>query len=140
MHHADLVQSIFKEAAILKKLEHSNIIRLFHAFIQKTQLVLIMEYSEGGQLLDYVRRKGRLPEAEVQQLMLQIFRAVNYCHRMGVIHRDLKLENILFWDKAHTRIKVVDFGIAGVCRTHERDKSDAGTIKYMSPEVSRSLS
>lgn len=67
--------------------------------------------------------------------MLQIFRAVNYCHRKGVIHRDLKLENILFWDQERTRIKVVDFGIAGVCRAQEKDKSDAGTIKYMSPEV-----
>lgn len=48
--------------------------------------------------------------------MAQIIKAVNYCHSRGVIHRDLKLENILFWDSKQTRIKVVDFGIAGVCR------------------------
>ena len=41
----------------------------------------------------------------------------------------------MFWDQERTRIKVVDFGIAGVCRAQEKDKSDAGTIKYMSPEV-----
>lgn len=48
MHHADLVQSIFKEAAILMKLEHGNIIKLFHAFIHRKILTLIMEYSQGG--------------------------------------------------------------------------------------------
>lgn len=57
------------------------------------------------------------------------------CHQQGIIHRDLKLENVLFESKAKTRIKIVDFGIAGRCTANFSEKTDAGTIRYMAPEV-----
>ncbi len=57
------------------------------------------------------------------------------CHQRGIIHRDLKLENILFYDKEQTHLKIVDFGIAGFCLKHLKEKTDSGTFKYMSPEV-----
>jgi serine/threonine protein kinase len=52
-----------------------------------------------------------------------------------VIHRDLKLENVLFETKARTRIKVVDFGISGMCKGNVAEKNDAGTLRYMAPET-----
>lgn len=52
-----------------------------------------------------------------------------------MIHRDLKLENILFETKERTKIKIVDFGIAGMCKPDMHDKNDGGTLKYMAPEV-----
>ncbi len=57
------------------------------------------------------------------------------CHNKGIIHRDLKLENILFADGDKKAIKIVDFGIAGFCLNHLKEKTDAGTFKYMAPEV-----
>lgn len=61
--------------------------------------------------------------------------AIDDCHQKGVIHRDLKLENVLFETKAHTKIKVVDFGISGRCKGNTSERNDAGTLRYMSPEV-----
>jgi len=57
------------------------------------------------------------------------------CHSQGVIHRDLKLENVLFESKARTKIKVVDFGISGMCKGSQAEKNDAGTLRYMPPEM-----
>ena len=57
------------------------------------------------------------------------------CHNRGIVHRDLKLENVLLKTKGDNIIKVVDFGIAGVCTTNKKDKVDAGSIAYMPPEV-----
>ena len=57
------------------------------------------------------------------------------CHSQGVIHRDLKLENVLFETRARQKIKVVDFGISGMCKGNLVEKGDAGTLRYMPPEV-----
>jgi len=57
------------------------------------------------------------------------------CHGKGIIHRDLKLENVLFYDKEKTIIKICDFGIAGFCLNHLKEKTNSGTFKYMAPEV-----
>jgi serine/threonine protein kinase len=57
------------------------------------------------------------------------------CHTQGVIHRDLKLENVMFETMARKKIKVVDFGIAGMCRGDEAEKNDYATVRYMTPEM-----
>ena len=67
--------------------------------------------------------------------MKQIITGLSSCHDKGIIHRDLKLENILFTDNEHKYIKIVDFGIAGFCLNYLKEKTDAGTFKYMAPEV-----
>lgn len=76
-----------------------------------------MEYAAGGELLKYVEEKGKMNEVEARKIFLQIVNAMQYCHNRGIVHRDLKLENVLFKSKGDLFIKVVDFGIAGVCTT-----------------------
>ena len=61
-----------------------------------------------------------------------------YCHTRGIVHRDLKLENVLMKEEGSLVVKVVDFGIAGVCEGETKDKVDAGSIAYMSPECFKS--
>ena len=81
-------------------------------------MCFVMEYCSGGELKNYLYEKGPLPEADVYHLALQIVEAVRHCHNSKIIHRDLKLENILFSDSSQVRVKIVDFGIAGLfCRT-----------------------
>lgn len=94
-----------------------------------------MEFASGGELKDYLCSRGRLSEAEARLLFVQILKAVDHCHLLKVIHRDLKLENILFSDSEHRKIKVVDFGIAGLIQDDKAEKSRAGSCKYMAPEV-----
>ena len=57
------------------------------------------------------------------------------CHAQGVIHRDLKLENVMFETMMRNRIKVVDFGIAGLCRGDDSEKNEYATVRYMTPEM-----
>ena len=72
---------------------------------------------------------------EARSIIKQVILAIDECHQKGVIHRDLKLENVLFETKAKTRIKVVDFGISGMCKGNVAEKNDAGTLRYMAPET-----
>ncbi len=82
--------------------------------------------------LEYLKEKGRLEESEARGLFLQILTTVSYCHKKNIIHRDLKLENILFGDEERKIIKLIDFSVSGI---FEVDKCSSGTLKYMAPEV-----
>lgn len=95
---------------------------------------MIMELAKGGELMEYVQKKGTLPEKDARKILLQIISAIQYCHSNGVVHRDLKLENILFKEVEDLYVKVIDFGISGVCTAFQADMVDAGTIAYMPPE------
>ncbi len=81
-----------------------------------------------------------LNEIETRQIILQISNSINYCHTRGIVHRDLKLENVIFKHpmdsdgKQDLSIKIIDFGIAGVCENGRSEKIDAGSLCYMPPE------
>ena len=97
------------------ELRHKNIVELYSAFLEGKQLIMIMELAKCGELMEYVQKKGILPEKDARKILLQIINAIQYCHSNGVVHRDLKLENILFKDVEDLYVKVIDFGISGVC-------------------------
>ncbi len=77
-------------------LTHRNIIRLYSAFVVNTDICLIMEYADGGELVDFVREKDGLSEIDSRNIIRQVTLAMQMCHGKGVIHRDLKLENVMF--------------------------------------------
>ena len=106
-----------------------------NAFLLNTNLVIIMEYASGREVKEYLKEKGRLEESEALDIFVQLMNAMQHCHSLGIVHRDLKLENILFSNSSKKDIKVVDFGIAGLVRNNMGDKSKAGSLKYMAPEV-----
>lgn len=124
-----------KEVEILSKLRDKLIIKLKNAFLLDKYLVIIMEYASGGELKSYLDEKSHLNELETRRIFKQLLIAVQYCHELGIVHRDLKLENVLFSDASKTSIRVVDFGIAGLLKTNGADKSKAGSLKYMAPEI-----
>ena len=96
---------------------------------------IILEYLEGGDLRKYINEKGRLEEQECQELFKQLFEAINFCHRNKVIHRDLKLENLMFLNEEKKDLRVVDFGIAGSDSKINNEQTNAGSIRYLTPEV-----
>jgi serine/threonine protein kinase len=140
--NANAVQGIYKEALNLKKLRHKNIIELYNTFVEKKQMIMIMEYAGGGELLGYLQRIKTMGEVETRHIICQIINCINYCHTRGIVHRDLKLENVIFRDPIQSEkpelqelfVKVIDFGIAGVCENNRVDKGDAGSLCYMAPE------
>lgn len=133
--HADKIEEIYREADALQKLHHNHIIHLHKAFVQKKQVILIMEYAGGGELTDRLEEIKSFDEISARGIFQQICSAISYCHNRGLIHRDLKLENVLFKEKGSDTIKIVDFGIAGVWKAQQKEKTDAGTLAYMPPEV-----
>ena len=70
------------------------------------QVAIIMEYLEGGELLKYLEEKGKLDENEAREFFIQLLDAIAYCHKEKIVHRDLKLENILISDIGKKTIKV----------------------------------
>lgn len=88
---------LYNESQTLKSLKHPNIVSVLNCFVdRKTKTaIMVMEYLEGGELLKLVEEKGSLTEPEAVQIFNQIVSAVDCCHKHKVIHRDLKLENIL---------------------------------------------
>ncbi|EGR34275.1 protein kinase domain protein [Ichthyophthirius multifiliis] len=138
--NAKETEMIFKELVALKNLNHNNIVKVYNCFtLHKTMSVaLILEYLDGGDLRSYLDDSKIIKEDEAQKLFYQLHSAIYYCHREGIIHRDLKLENIMFNDQNHKIIKVVDFGISGKQSLINIDYTEAGTVRYLAPEVIKS--
>jgi len=129
-------KNVIKEVRVLRKLHHPYIIKLKNAFIVDSNLIIVMEYAGGGELKEYMKTREKLDESEARNIFRQILDAIAHCHAHNVIHRDLKMENVLFSDTDHKHIKLVDFGIAGlVLDENTAEKSKAGSLKYMAPEV-----
>ena len=144
MYHASRAREIYNEAQALQKLNHPNIIKLYHTFPWKNSMVLIMEYVSGGELTTYVEDKATkgygLTETEVRKIFIQLTDAVDYCHSHFVIHRDLKPENVLLADPEKLRIKIIDFGIAGDNYGKNKDATTAGSLYVLPPEALQALS
>lgn len=131
-------EQLKKEIAVMKVMDHPNIIKLYETFEDHQYVYLVMEMCKGGELFDSVIAAGHFTEAQVAIVMQQILRAVNYMHQNGVVHRDIKPENFLLLtnDPIETNtIKVIDFGLAARCGPNEVLTTKAGTPYYVAPEV-----
>ena len=131
-----------REINILKNTFHYNIISIYQVKENSSTLCIIMEYAEGGELFNYIIEKGCLSEEESRNIFQQIIDAVYYFHQMGICHRDLKLENILFDTKERKRIKIIDFGLSNlyIYSNNKNLKKDlletsCGSPGYAPPEI-----
>ena len=129
-------EEILNEINILKKIDHPNIMKIFEFYKTSTTYYLILEFCEGGNLYDFVY-ENHLSEFQVIYIMFQIFSAMNYCHKMKILHRDLKPDNILIKKNQDglCRVKICDFGTSSIFKKGEKQKEIIGTLCYMAPEV-----
>lgn len=126
------VNFLYKEIEILTRLEHRNIVKLYSYFeTEENKIALIMEYCSGGTLKKYIAEKGKLTEEEAKRILLQILETISYCHKMDLIHHDLKPDNILFSDESKEKIKLIDFGIASLLKSVNK----GGSLQYLPPEI-----
>jgi len=127
-----------QEIAIMKMMDHPNIIKLFETFEDHRNIYLIMELSLGGELFDRIIDAGHFTEVQAATLMQQIFRAIYYMHENKVCHRDLKPENFLFSSKDPIEkclLKIIDFGLSCVYTADQVLTTKAGTPYYVAPQV-----
>ncbi|KAM4610202.1 NUAK family SNF1-like kinase 1 [Polymixia lowei] len=128
---------IQREIEITSSLRHPNIIRFHEVFESRDKIVIVMEYGSRGELYDYVHEKRRLPEPEARDIFRQITSAVHYCHKNGVVHRDLKLENILLDENLN--VKLADFGLSNHFQKGNLLRTYCGSPLYASPEIVKGL-
>lgn len=132
------VNRVFSEVSILRGLHHKNIVDLIDVFEVENKSCFVMEYCSGGELKKYIQENFPLSEKDVYRIAIQIVEAIRYCHNSAIVHRDLKLENILFTKPSHKVVKIVDFGISGMYslgNTLSGERSDAGSLHYVAPEI-----
>ncbi|KAH9042595.1 hypothetical protein EDB85DRAFT_1885852 [Lactarius pseudohatsudake] len=116
-----------------RQLHHPHVTQLYEVIATENSIWLVTELCSGGELFDYLTEKGRISEQETRRIFGQLCLAVNYLHEKGIVHRDLKLENVLLDERC--RIKLGDFGF-----TREFDRGSyletyCGTTGYAAPEM-----
>ncbi|KAL5378054.1 hypothetical protein DPSP01_009339 [Paraphaeosphaeria sporulosa] len=108
--NANRLQKIYREIHILRGLEHPNIVRLHEMVETERHIGIILEYASGGELFDYILNHRYLKDNAARRLFAQLISGVGYLHKRGIVHRDLKLENLLL--DRNRNIIITDFGFA----------------------------
>jgi eukaryotic-like serine/threonine-protein kinase len=133
-HDADFVSRFIGEAKSVARLSHPNIVQVFDQGSDGQYLYLAMEYVPGRTLRAVLRERGRLGYADALEITDPILSALAAAHQAGIVHRDVKPENVLI--TADGRVKVVDFGLARAqaAAGHTRQGQIIGTVAYIAPE------
>lgn len=127
-------QKLMSEIKIHRTLHHTNIVQFFNYFEDEEYLYILVELCTNQSLSDLIRRRKRITELEAQSYLLQVIQGMKYLHSHRVIHRDIKLANILISETME--IKLGDFGLAAKLEYDgERKRTICGTPNYMAPEI-----
>eukprot|EP01062_Namystynia_karyoxenos_P015707 TRINITY_DN1571_c0_g1_i1.p1 TRINITY_DN1571_c0_g1~~TRINITY_DN1571_c0_g1_i1.p1 ORF type:complete len:660 (+),score=214.85 TRINITY_DN1571_c0_g1_i1:85-2064(+) len=126
-------KKIRREIKILKLFRHPHIIRLYEVIETSTDILMCMEYVSGGELFDYIVKKGKLSESHAKRFFQQIISGIEYCHFYKVVHRDLKPENLLL--DGQLNVKIADFGLSNLMNDGDFLKTSCGSPNYAAPEV-----
>ena len=131
---AEFVGRFQREAEAASKMTHHNIVNLLDVGMDGENRYLIMEYVKGQTLKEVIRDNGRIKPATAVQITIRILSALQHAHQNGIIHRDIKPQNILVHADGH--IKVADFGIARMANSSTLTRGDSvmGSVHYFSPE------
>ncbi|PVH84933.1 Pkinase-domain-containing protein [Cadophora sp. DSE1049] len=125
---------IEREVAIMKLIQHPNIMKLYDIWENRTEIYLVLEFVDNGELFEHISKSGRLDEEEAVRYFRQMLSAIGYCHSFKICHRDLKPENILLTKQGE--IKIADFGMAALQQAPDhRLKTSCGSPHYAAPEL-----
>ncbi|XP_023372047.1 myosin light chain kinase, smooth muscle isoform X1 [Otolemur garnettii] len=129
-------ENIRQEISIMNCLHHPKLVQCVDAFEEKANIVMVLEIVSGGELFERIIDEDfELTERECIKYMRQISEGVEYIHRQGIVHLDLKPENIMCVNKTGTRIKLIDFGLARRLENAGSLKVLFGTPEFVAPEV-----
>ena len=133
--NSDFIKKIIYETNLMKKLNHKNVTKILEMFEDDKYILIIMEYINGGNLFSFVKKRRKLSEKISKFLFKQIILGLQHIHSHNIVHRDVKLENILI--DLNNTIKICDFGIGRVLSNPNEDLlyDQCGTPMYMAPEI-----
>ena len=139
MHDADLVRRFKNESKAISLLNHPNIVKVYDVSVSENLQYIVMECVEGMTLREYLNeRGGKITSRETVHFIAQILRALDHAHRNGVVHRDIKPQNIMLLDNG--QLRMMDFGIARISRAEnqiQNGKKAMGSVHYISPEQAK---
>ncbi|RVE49197.1 hypothetical protein evm_006204 [Chilo suppressalis] len=133
-------RNLHREPRVMSKLRHPCIAALYETMMHGPRLYVVMEAAGGGDLCAHVlaargvRGTRGLPEARARALAAQLVSAVRHMHARGVVHRDLKMENIML-DTTKQYIKIVDFGLSNIWSAGGALRTPCGSLEYAAPEL-----
>lgn len=122
-----------REASISLLLHHPYICGMRDFLVHQNHYYMVFEYIDGGQMLDYIIAHGRLRERAARKFARQIGSALDYCHHNNIVHRDLKIENILISNNGN--IKIIDFGLSNLYSPHRHLSTFCGSLYFAAPEL-----
>ncbi|XP_038652662.1 myosin light chain kinase 3 isoform X3 [Scyliorhinus canicula] len=129
-------EEVKNEIQVMNQLNHTNLIQLYDAFESKNDIILIMEYIDGGELFDRIIDESyNLTEMDTILFVRQICEGLQYMHQRYILHLDLKPENILCVNREANQVKIIDFGLARRYKPREKLKIHFGTPEFLAPEV-----
>lgn len=127
-----VTEFVQEEAEVLRKLDHPNIVKIYEIFSYGPDTMVVMELCSGGTLT----KRSPFTERQCHSIIKSILSAVEYMHNLNIVHRDLKLENILFeHNSPNAQIKILDFGLSEQFDPEEGVHTACGTIYALAPEV-----
>ena len=124
-----LTKFLPREIQVLKRLRHPNCISLLEAIETNTRIYLIMNLAENGDLLEYIRERGPMPDDDARRYFQHLITAIEYFHSLGIVHRDLKCENLLL--DVNFNVVVSDFGFARGCLLYTSPSPRDGLLSRM---------
>ncbi len=131
----NFVSKFRAEAQSAAGLEHPNIVNIYDVGSEDGLYYIVMEYVEGITLKTYIEKKGHLNYKEVISIAIQVGRGIEAAHNKGIIHRDIKPQNIIISHEG--KVKVTDFGIARAASGNTMSADVMGSVHYVSPEQAR---
>ena len=133
----DFKRRFRNESKAIAVLSHPNIVKVLDVSLGDRLQYIVMEYVEGITLKEYIQQQGKVKIREALYFIMQILRALQHAHDKGIVHRDIKPQNIILISNG--TIKVTDFGIATFSRDETKNMSDSaiGSVHYISPEQAK---
>ncbi|XP_030218888.1 myosin light chain kinase 2, skeletal/cardiac muscle isoform X1 [Gadus morhua] len=124
------------EIQVMNQLDHANLIQLYAAYESRNDMILVLEFVDGGELFDRIIDVNyTLMELETVSFIRQICEGLQHMHKMYILHLDLKPENILCVSRVTNKVKIIDFGLARIYKPREKLRVNFGTPEFLAPEV-----
>ncbi|KAF4622579.1 hypothetical protein D9613_009399 [Agrocybe pediades] len=139
--HSMTMYRAAQEIDIMKRMQHPAICQVYECFINPHSITVVMDYMNGGDLSKYLLKEATqcephdVDEPRAKDISFQIFGALAYIHSRGIVHADVKPQNIVLTRDAPPTVKLCDFGLSGAVCSHQNIMHSRGTKPYMAPEV-----